>query len=160
MASKVKIVLSHSEASKRHEKDILSRGQHFLDALFHDTAYARYLIRHEGYGSVEANWRDPMFGNSSLHNMVFSNSTIQVSLLLECGADPNIRNKNNETPLHWACRMSSLKAATILLDNGADINATDASGSTPLHCAAAYGIPEVSEMYYILLYCLQEEYAC
>ena len=102
MTTTVRSVLKRSEMTVKKQKGLTSRGQYFLDALFEDEAYARYLANYEGYGPVEANWKDPMFGNSSLHSMVYSDSTAQVRLLLGCGADPSSRNRNNETPLHWA----------------------------------------------------------
>jgi hypothetical protein len=44
----------------------------------------------------------------------------------------NLRDDNNLTPLHWACKLNNFAALKILL-NFYDINAKDIFGNTPLH---------------------------
>ncbi|XP_070569096.1 uncharacterized protein [Ptychodera flava] len=54
-------------------------------------------------------------------------------LLLGRGADPNVRDENNKTPLHDTLIQScNLTIAEILCDNSVDINAKDCYGNTPL----------------------------
>ncbi|KAK3395250.1 ankyrin repeat-containing domain protein, partial [Podospora didyma] len=43
------------------------------------------------------------------------------------------------TPLHWACRQSSLETITLLLENGGDQNARTKYGWTPLDVAVYHG---------------------
>jgi hypothetical protein len=69
-----------------------------------------------------------------------------VRLLLEHGADPNIKNENGRTPLHWAAREDHVEVARLLLEHGADPNIQDKDGLTPLHVAAFYGHVEVVEL--------------
>ena len=67
----------------------------------------------------------------------FRNATGKdVSRCLKRGADPNVRNKYGEAPLHYAARNENLNVITALLDSGANVNARDNSGATPLHFAA------------------------
>ena len=54
-------------------------------------------------------------------------------LILERGADVNVRDKEQATPLHSASFMSNLETARVLLDHGANIHAKNILGQTPLH---------------------------
>jgi ankyrin repeat protein len=55
-----------------------------------------------------------------------------VKLLLTHGADPNARDKDRLTPLHWgAC--APPEALKAMLSRGADPNARDRWGKTPPH---------------------------
>jgi ankyrin repeat protein len=67
-------------------------------------------------------------------------------LLLEHGADPNIRDASGETPLHWAVGAGHADVEELLLEHGADPNAQDAAGNTPLHVAAIGGIGDAAEV--------------
>ena len=57
-----------------------------------------------------------------------------VRLLLDSGADPNVRNDAGATALMWAA--DDLEKARLLLDRGADANARSDDGRTPLIIAA------------------------
>jgi hypothetical protein len=92
-------------------------------------------------------------------------------LLLDHGADPNIRDQDGQTPLHSACgdprvRVSGwritraptllvlseargnrdARLASRLLDRGADIEARDRDGYTPLLIAARNGTTDVLQV--------------
>jgi ankyrin repeat protein len=56
-----------------------------------------------------------------------------VKLLLEHGADPNIKNKDGITPLHWAVFKSGVhvEVVKLLLEHGADPNIQNKKGRTP-----------------------------
>ena len=64
------------------------------------------------------------------------------TMLLEAGADVNIRGLDGQTPLYAACDSSYGKPeraelAAVLIARGANVNADSASGQTPLHRAAS-----------------------
>lgn len=59
-----------------------------------------------------------------------------VKLLLDRGADINIRDLEGVTPLIFAAAMGSLECVKILIQRGADINAQDEKGYTALIVAA------------------------
>ena len=61
-------------------------------------------------------------------------------LLLEGGAEPNMRDGFGRTPLHWA---SHPCVAKLLLDRGADLNIQCQLGYTPLTMAAMKGYIDV-----------------
>ena len=58
-----------------------------------------------------------------------------VAKLLQAGANPDIGNHADATPLMWA--LEDLEITRLLLDGGANANATSAFGRTPLGLAAA-----------------------
>ena len=67
----------------------------------------------------------------------------RIKKLLEEGTDPNIKDKDDNTPLHFAASKGCAEVARLLLKHGADPNAQDKSGETPLHLAASEGRVDV-----------------
>ncbi|GLV44472.1 Ankyrin [Carabus blaptoides fortunei] len=55
--------------------------------------------------------------------------------LLKHGADPNIVNNEDISPLHLACSGVNINVVKLLLAHGANINWQDFNGYTPLHYA-------------------------
>lgn len=56
-------------------------------------------------------------------------------LLLEGGADPNLKDCVGNTPLHLAATASSIDVVTLLLKSGADIFAVDKEKHNPIQLA-------------------------
>ena len=54
------------------------------------------------------------------------------NLLLMRGADANLADADNDSPLVWACYGNKIDAARCLLDHGADVNVIGSYGDTPL----------------------------
>lgn len=73
-----------------------------------------------------------------LHLAARENADDAARVLLQAGADPNVRDKDGSTPLHLAAMTDSAAAALVLLDNGADANARNDDGSTPLAVAVRW----------------------
>ena len=71
---------------------------------------------------------------SALHGQ-----TEAARLLIENGADVNMKDDNDGTPLHGAAIFGRAGVAKLLLENGADINGRSRDGGTALHAAAFLG---------------------
>ena len=71
---------------------------------------------------------------------------IKVQTLLEMGANPNAKDDNGWTPLHWAAQEGHVDVVRVLLERGANPNAKDEYGDTPLHNAAQKGHVEIVKL--------------
>lgn len=106
-------------------------------AIGDEVAVAQILDRQPQ--SVDARGPD---GYPALHFAVDMDYKKVVRLLLEAGADVDIRNESESTgarggtPLHSAAFWGRDIAAALLINAGADVNARGDKGSTPLHSAA------------------------
>jgi len=69
-----------------------------------------------------------------------------VEMLLKKGANPNYRDNDGFSPLHFAAFYGRAKVAEILIRQGAEVNARDNDGNTPLHFAALAGDAKVAEL--------------
>lgn len=80
----------------------------------------------------------PFAGASALHLAVLKDNGEIVKLLLENGADIEIKAKDEfkSPPLTWAAFWGLYETVKLLLEEGADVNATDTYGSTPLAAAS------------------------
>lgn len=68
-------------------------------------------------------------------------------LLNDSAADPNYRDRDGWSPIHWAAEESQHRAlVALLLDRGANVNAVSSYGTSPLHCAANGGIVSIVRM--------------
>ena len=66
-----------------------------------------------------------------------------VQFLLDHGADPNCRDHEGWSAIHWAVEQGHPGIVYALLNRGADINAVSSYGTSPLHCAANGGHTDV-----------------
>ncbi|EFQ99451.1 ankyrin repeat domain-containing protein 52 [Nannizzia gypsea CBS 118893] len=62
-----------------------------------------------------------------------------VQLLLEFGGDPNHRNRDGWSAIHWAAEEGHLEIVRRLLQTRANADAVSFYGTSPLHCAANGG---------------------
>lgn len=68
----------------------------------------------------------------------------KVKELLEAeGGNVNWKDKEERTPLHWACDRGHQELFQLLVSKNADLNARDADGLTPLHYASMCGHPSL-----------------
>ncbi|XP_053345159.1 ankyrin repeat and SOCS box protein 2-like isoform X2 [Clarias gariepinus] len=69
-----------------------------------------------------------------------------VAFLLDKGADPDIANKDKETPLYKACEKENPEIVAMLLNRGATVNKSCIQGWTALHEAVCRNNVEICEM--------------
>jgi ankyrin repeat protein len=67
-----------------------------------------------------------------------------INAILEKGADVNVRDVHQFTPLHHACSRGNMKIAMTLMDRGVEIDTRDVNQRTPLHAACGNGHMEVA----------------
>lgn len=79
------------------------------------------------------------------HTPLFANLTrtgnveIITGLLLQAGADPNIKNQDGWAPIHLAAERGDLPSVKYLLEAGAPVDALSDTSATPLLQAASFG---------------------
>jgi ankyrin repeat protein len=81
-------------------------------------------------------------GFTALHLAVFGEQANAARLLIDQGADVNVRSKGSIAqvpPLGTAAFVGSTSLAALLLDAGADVNGEGEEGFTALHAAAQSG---------------------
>jgi ankyrin repeat protein len=81
---------------------------------------------------------------SPLHYAAIGNLEEIVKLLLDNGADINIRDSFRRTPLLFC--MKHDRIAVLLISRGADVNMPDEIGATPLHVAASLGKRDIAKL--------------
>jgi ankyrin repeat protein len=130
--------------------DLDVRGQWGINPL-HAAAYsgnievARKLIE---YDPAYINAKDgdgwtPLYWASEGHN--FKDGSV-LRLLLEHGADINVRTKAGRTPLHRASYNGALEVVRLLLEHGSGVKVKDKFGETALQNAAEEGHDKVVEL--------------
>lgn len=72
---------------------------------------------------------------TALHIVVGDEDLIKTSILLKHNADPNVKDINNSTPLHYACLTGNTNIIKVLLEHGVGINSKNLSDDTALSLA-------------------------
>ncbi|CAI4225410.1 unnamed protein product, partial [Auanema sp. JU1783] len=74
-------------------------------------------------------------GYTALHLSVRRLKLSLIEMLLEAGANPNSRDRNDRTPLHHAVLMNDPDVVQFLVDHGSDTNMESGEGETALSLA-------------------------
>jgi ankyrin repeat protein len=67
-------------------------------------------------------------------------------MLIENGAQVNIRQQAGVTPLHSAAQNGNLELLILLLENGADVDVCMEGGKLPADLAREKGFEEIAEI--------------
>ncbi|XP_046988481.1 serine/threonine-protein phosphatase 6 regulatory ankyrin repeat subunit A-like [Schistocerca americana] len=78
-------------------------------------------------------------GSTPLHVAAANRRDAVVRLLLEAGADCEVRDGRGRTALHAAAASGSVHALRLLLDAGSDPESQDSEGNTAMHLASQAG---------------------
>jgi ankyrin repeat protein len=73
--------------------------------------------------------------NTPLNNAIFYNNTEAAKLLIDCGAETNIKNHYGFCPLQTALVKKNIEVFRHLINHGADINVTPNTGHSLLYHA-------------------------
>ena len=80
-----------------------------------------------------------IFSFAPIHKIIESKKNNKHEVLKEMlllGSDPNIKDSNGWTALHYACQIGDIESVKILIDSKANVNAFSNNRRTPLHLAA------------------------
>jgi len=121
------------------EVDVLGRNGLMLAVIRDDMPFAERQIEYR----ADVNAKDATrFANASLHFAVMRHYHMSpyVQLLVQKGANPNIKNNYGDTPLHYLLKYNIHSAdrdaaAKALIDAGADINASNKAGESVIALA-------------------------
>ena len=86
------------------------------------------------WGVAADGWYWPL-GMTALHWAAGAGNVPLAALLVEQGADVNVRDQGGSTPLKRAAHMGQTEAVRWLLEQGADANLAATNGQTALHAA-------------------------
>ena len=78
-------------------------------------------------------------GNTAVHYATCNSRGGILGLLLEAGAEPDTKNKQELAPVHIAASEGNAPCISALIDFGADFEALDCQGKSPIHRALAHG---------------------
>jgi hypothetical protein len=97
--------------------------------------------------NITVNVKDDEYGATPLHDAAYNGHIEITRLLLQNGADKNVRSDGGNTPLHWAATQGHIDILHLLVENGADLEVQDNDGWRALHCAVLNGhLPFIQEL--------------
>ncbi len=114
-----------------------------LACYFGQYEVAKYLIQ-EGADVNQPSQNG--FNVYPIHSAAAGNYTDILRLLIENGAQVNVKQQAGSTPLHAAAQYGNLDMLIILLEHGADVNVRMEGGKLPADIAREKGFSEISEI--------------
>ena len=87
------------------------------------------------------------YGGESLIHLATKNGQLyMVELLLKRGAEVNIQDESENTPLHYAAANGKKDLVKLLLEQGADVNKVNIKEQKPIDYSNIKGFNEITEM--------------
>ncbi|CAD5209581.1 unnamed protein product [Bursaphelenchus xylophilus] len=127
-------------------KMLISRGTN-ADCKTKDNYTALHVAVQSGQAAVvetllgfgaDVHVHGGQIGETALHVAAATpgSNTDCAQMLLKSGAQPNVRQNDNQTPLHIAAKSGNTAMVKLLLNEGADPTLISNNGETPLHVSA------------------------
>lgn len=114
-----------------------------LASYFGHYEIARFLILKGADVNMPSNNGFNVF---PIHSAVAGNYTDIAALLIESGANVNVRQQAGVTPLHSAAQNGNLDMLILLLEAGAEVNVRMEGGKLPADLAREKGFVEIAEV--------------
>jgi ankyrin repeat protein len=98
------------------------------------------------YFGHNINDKQTIFSQAPIHKVIESDKEdkyLVLSKMLDMGADPNIKDSNGWTALHYACEFGDFGSVKILVENRAIIDFFSNNHRTSLHLASNNNFPEI-----------------
>lgn len=83
-------------------------------------------------GAAIVDYRNPDTGETALHMVVKRRDVTWINFLLGKGANPNVEDRNGNTPLILAAAQGFPDGVSALISGRADVNGRNRAGETPL----------------------------
>ncbi|HEX3704105.1 MAG TPA: ankyrin repeat domain-containing protein [Vicinamibacterales bacterium] len=113
-----------------------------LAAFFSHTEMVTWLLDHGADVNQSASNAQRV---TALHGAVARGNGPLASLLLERGANPNVRQEAGLAPLHEAAANGNVELVRLLIDHGAQVDIRTDAGKTPADFAQERGHPELAD---------------
>lgn len=124
-------VLGVAVLSAPASADIGGPAYQFIKSVKDKDLYkANTLLSEPGAAIVDH--RDADTGESALHMVVKRRDVTWINFLLGKGANPNVEDRNGNTPLTLAAAQGFSDGVSALISGKADVNRRNRSGETPL----------------------------
>jgi ankyrin repeat protein len=114
-----------------------------LACYFGQFEVARYLVLKGADVNLPSNNGFRVF---PIHSAVAGNYNNIVRMLIENGAQVNVKQQAGATPLHSAAQNGNLELLILLLENGAETNIRMEGGKLPTDLAREKGFEEIAEI--------------
>jgi ankyrin repeat protein len=114
-----------------------------LACYFGQHEVARYLILKGAEVNMPSNNGFNVF---PIHSAVASNHLDIAKLLIENGANVNVKQQAGVTPLHSAAQNGNIEMLILLLENSANLNARMEGGKLPADLAREKGFDKIADL--------------
>lgn len=111
-----------------------------LACYYDHLKFVRYLVEQ----GVEVNGEEGT--STALQAASYKGFTELAKFLLEAGADPDTRDANGMSPLHYASQFNHVEIVKLLVTHNADTDVQDSNGHSPADIARLLEHTEVEEI--------------
>ena len=142
-------LLQHVQMMLEHKNDIIEEfSTHGFTPLgiashFNKEDIVRLLLAHKADPNIPSQNGYQVY---PLHAALSNNNSNISKMLIEAGAEVNIKQHGGYTPLHFAAQHGNIDLIIILLEEGADISILTDTGESASDLADKKGFREIAEI--------------